>query len=624
MTADGTSDGRYSGTPRHRTQTAGMIERIRNFCIVAHIDHGKSTLADRLLEITGAVSPRELRDQFLDTNPLERERGITIKAKAVAMDWKGYRLNLIDTPGHVDFSYEVSRSLAACEGAILLVDATQGVQAQTVANAALAVEAGLEIIPAVNKIDMQAARVDETILEMERTLGIRAGDVFKVSAKLGTGVEDLLEAALALVPPPKGDPSAPLRALVFDSEYNEFRGAVAYVRLFDGTLKRGDRIRFIGTGTEHEVEYVGIFRPRMTEVPALSAGEVGYMMANIKDIRDVRVGDTISPAGGPPVQPLPGYKEPLPVVFCGFYPAGETDYEDLKRALERLSLNDSSFKWQAETSDALGFGFRCGFLGLLHMEIVQERLEREEKVNLIQTAPNVTYEVVAQTPEGPKVIRVDNPAKLPDEGLIREWREPMVRAALIIPAESIGSIMRLCEDRRGEYIRTEYISSARVILTYKLPFAEIVYDFYDRLKSLTRGYGTFDYSITGYTPANLCRLRILVGGQEVDALSCIVHRDTAEQKGRRILKALRREIPRHLFEIALQAAIGGKIIAREDIGAIRKNVLAKCYGGDITRKRKLLERQKEGKKRMKAIGRVEIPQEAFMAVLRASEEDGQR
>jgi GTP-binding protein LepA len=596
------------------------IEKIRNFCIVAHIDHGKSTLADRILEMTGTVSHREIRDQFLDSNALERERGITIKAKAVAMDYKGYRLNLIDTPGHVDFSYEVSRSLAACEGAILLVDATQGVQAQTVANANLALENGLEIVPALNKIDMQTAQIEESLEEMESTLAIKSGEVFRVSGKLGTGVEELLEAVLTLIPPPTGDPARPLRALVFDSEFNEFRGVVAYVRLIDGTLKRGDAIRFLGTGTEHEVEYVGIFRPHMVEVPVLSAGQVGYMMANIKAIRDVRVGDTVTNAGATDVKPLPGYKEPLPVVFCGFYPAGDTDYEELKKALERLSLNDSSFRWQAETSEALGFGFRCGFLGLLHMDIVQERLEREENVDLIQTAPNVTYEIIAQTHEGPRVMRIDNPAKLPEDGLIKEWREPMVHATLIIPTESIGAILQLCQDRRGEYLKTEYISKTRVILTYKMPFAEIVYDFYDKLKSLTRGYGTLDYRLTGYSPANLCRLRILVAGNEVDALSVIVHRETAEQKGRKILKVLRKEIPRQLFEIALQAAIGGKVIAREDIGSVGKNVLAKCYGGDITRKRKLLEKQKEGKRRMKNIGNVEIPQNAFMAVLRTGEE----
>jgi GTP-binding protein LepA len=596
------------------------IEKIRNFCIVAHIDHGKSTLADRILEMTGTVSHRDIREQFLDSNALERERGITIKAKAVAMDWKGYRLNLIDTPGHVDFSYEVSRSLAACEGAILLVDATQGVQAQTVANATLAIENGLEIVPALNKIDMQTAQVEESLEEMEHTLAIRRGEVFNVSGKMGTGVEELLEAVVTLVPPPTGDPRKPLRALIFDSEFNEFRGVVCYVRLIDGTLKRGDRVRFIGGGTEHEVEYVGLFRPHMAEVPSLSAGQVGYMMANIKSLRDVRVGDTLAAAEAKEVKPLPGYKEPLPVVFCGFYPTGDTDYEELKKALERLALNDSSFKWQAETSEALGFGFRCGFLGLLHMEIVQERLEREEHVELIQTAPNVTYEILAQTHEGPKVMRIDNPAKLPDDAMIKEWREPMVRATIIIPAEFIGPIMQLCQERRGEYRKTEYISKTRVILTYTLPFAEIVYDFYDKLKSVTRGYGTLDYHMTGYEPAELCRLRILVSGNEVDALSVIIHRATAEHKGRKILRTLRKEIPKQLFEIALQAAIGAKIIAREDIGSVGKNVLAKCYGGDITRKRKLLEKQKEGKRRMKNVGNVEIPQSAFMAVLKSGDD----
>ena len=597
------------------------IEKIRNFCIVAHIDHGKSTLADRILELTGTVSHRDSREQFLDSNPLERERGITIKAKAVAMDWKGYRLNLIDTPGHVDFSYEVSRSLAACEGAILLVDCTQGVQAQTVANATLAMDGGLEIIPALNKIDMQTAQVEESLDEMEHSLAVRRGEVFKVSGKTGDGVEELLEAVVTLVPPPKGDPAKPTRALIFDSEFNEFRGAVAYVRLIDGSLKRGDKIRFLGTGKEFEVEYVGLFRPQMVEVPKLTAGQVGYMMANIKSIADVRVGDTIAAAAkADEVPPLPGYKEPLPVVFCGFYPTGETNYEELKKALERLSLNDSSFKWQAETSEALGFGFRCGFLGLLHMEIVQERLEREEGVDLIQTAPNVTYEIIANTHEGAKQLRIDNPAKLPDEAMIREWREPMVRATIIVPSDFIGAIMQLCQDRRGTYIKTDYISKARVVVTYKMPFAEIVYDFYDKLKSITRGYGTLDYTVIGYEPAELCRLRILVAGSEVDALSVILHRENAERKGRAILRTLRKEIPRQLFEIALQAAIGAKIIAREDIGSVGKNVLAKCYGGDISRKRKLLEKQKEGKKRMKNVGNVEIPQSAFMAVLKSNDE----
>jgi GTP-binding protein LepA len=595
-------------------------EKIRNFCIVAHIDHGKSTLADRILELTGTVAQRDIKAQHLDSNALERERGITIKAKAVAMDWKGYRLNLIDTPGHVDFSYEVSRSLAACEGAVLLVDCTQGVQAQTVANATLALEGGLEIIPALNKIDMQTAQVEESLEEMEHTLAIRKGEVFKISGKTGMGVEELLEAVITLIPPPTGDLKKPLKALIFDSEFNEFRGAVAYVRLIDGTLKRGDKIQFLGTGTYHEVEYVGIFKPHMVEVKELSAGQVGYMMANIKSIADVRVGDTVTAAAAKDVKPLPGYKDPLPVVFCGFYPTGATNYEELKKALERLSLNDSSFKWQAETSEALGFGFRCGFLGMLHMEIVQERLEREEGVELIQTAPNVTYEIIANTHEGLKRLRIDNPAKLPDEGTIREWREPMVRATIIIPAEFIGPIMQMCQDRRGDYLKTDYISKTRVVITYKMPFAEIVYDFYDKLKSITRGYGTLDYHMIDYEPADLCRLRILVAGDEVDALSVILHRETAERKGRAILRTLKKEIHRQLFEIALQAAIGAKIIAREDIGSVGKNVIAKCYGGDISRKRKLLEKQKEGKKRMKNVGNVEIPQSAFMAVLKANDD----
>jgi GTP-binding protein LepA len=597
-----------------------MIDKIRNFCIVAHIDHGKSTLADRILELTGTITKRESRDQFLDSNSLERERGITIKAKAVAMEYKGYQLNLIDTPGHVDFSYEVSRSLAACEGAVLLVDATQGVQAQTVANALLALEGGLEIVPALNKIDMQAAQIEESITEMENSLGVLSREVLHISGKTGQGVEELLEEIIKRVPSPKGNPQGPLRAMIFDSQFDSYRGVVVYVRLVDGTVKRGDKIRFLGTGKEAEVEEVGIFKPQTVKVDKLTAGQVGYIMANIKLIRDVRVGDTIAPVNETKVQRLPGYKEPVPMVFCGFYPTGETDFEALKKALERLSLNDSSFTFVAETSEALGFGFRCGFLGLLHMEIIQERLEREEGVTLIQTAPNVTYEVLVDRGQGPQILRIDNPAKLPDEQFIREWREPVVKAKIITPAEFIGFIMQLCEEKRGTYLKTTYLSPTRVILEYRLPFAEIVYDFYDKLKSGTRGYGTLDYVVEKYTPAELCRLRILVGGQEVDALSTIVAREFAERKGRAVLRVLRKEIPRHMFEVSLQAAIGKKIIAREDIAALAKNVTAKCYGGDISRKRKLWEKQKEGKKRMKAIGRVEIPQEAFMAVLRSGEE----
>jgi GTP-binding protein LepA len=593
-----------------------MIGHIRNFCIIAHIDHGKSTLADRLLELTDTVSHRKIREQFLDSNELERERGITIKAKAVAMDWKGYRLNLIDTPGHVDFTYEVSRSLAACEGAVLLVDCTQGVQAQTVANTLLALENDLEIVPALNKIDLPTAQIDESIEEMESSLGVKAEEILQVSGKTGMGAEELLTHIIKTVPAPDGDPQGPLRAMIFDSEYDDYRGVIVYIRLIDGTLQKGDKIRFVGTDREAEVEEVGVFRPEPEKMRSLSAGQVGYIMANIRSIRDIQIGDTIVDKENVDAKPLPGYKEPVPMVYCGFYPTGDTDYEMLKKALERLSLNDSSFSYQSETSEALGFGYRCGFLGLLHMEIIQERLEREEKVQLIQTAPNVTYEVVTNKGE---TLRIDNPAKLPDDGLLTEWREPLALAKIIIPTEFIGNVMGLCGDRRGEYVRTTYISPIRVILEYHIPFSEIVFDFYDKLKSGTRGYGTLDYTIEKYEPADLCRLRILVGGIEVDALSTIVAREFSAQKGRAMLKILRKEIPRQMFEVALQASIGKKVIAREDIRALSKNVTAKCYGGDISRKRKLWEKQKEGKKRMKAVGRVEIPQEAFMAVLKSNE-----
>ncbi|MDP6958066.1 MAG: translation elongation factor 4 [Planctomycetota bacterium] len=593
-----------------------MIGHIRNFCIVAHIDHGKSTLADRLLELTDTVSQRKIREQFLDSNELERERGITIKAKAVAMDWKGYQLNLIDTPGHVDFTYEVSRSLAACEGAVLLVDCTQGVQAQTVANTLLALENNLEIVPALNKIDLPTAQIDESIEEMESSLGVKAEEILQVSGKTGMGAEELLAHVIKTVPAPDGDPKGPLRAMIFDSEYDDYRGVIVYIRLIDGTLKKGDKIRFVGTDREAEIEEVGVFRPEPEKMKSLTAGQVGYVMANIRSIRDIQIGDTIVEKENVDAEALPGYKEPVPMVYCGFYPTGDTDYEMLKKALERLSLNDSSFSFQSETSEALGFGYRCGFLGLLHMEIIQERLEREEKVQLIQTAPNVTYEVVTNKGE---TLRIDNPAKLPDDGLITEWREPLALAKIIIPTEFIGNVMGLCGDRRGEYVRTTYISPIRVILEYHIPFSEIVFDFYDKLKSGTRGYGTLDYTIEKYEPAELCRLRILVGGIEVDALSTIVAREFSARKGRAMLKILRKEIPRQMFEVALQASIGKKVIAREDIRALSKNVTAKCYGGDISRKRKLWEKQKEGKKRMKAVGRVEIPQEAFMAVLKSNE-----
>ncbi|RPH52500.1 MAG: elongation factor 4, partial [Planctomycetota bacterium] len=590
------------------------IDKIRNFCIVAHIDHGKSTLADRILVLTNTVAGRDIKAQHLDSNSLERERGITIKAKAVAMDWKGYRLNLIDTPGHVDFNYEVSRSLAACEGAILLVDCTQGVQAQTVANALLAVEGGLEIVPALNKIDMQTAQVDESLEEMEHTLSIRRGEVFKISGKTGDGVEELLEAVLMLVPPPKGDPAAPLKALVFDSEFNEFRGVVSYVRLIDGSVRRGDKIRFMGTDKVYDVEYVGLFKPHMVEVNELTAGQVGYLMANIKTIADVRVGDTITSAGptGKDVKALPGYKEPLPVVFCGFYPTGDTDYEDLKKALDRLSLNDSSFKWQAETSEALGFGFRCGFLGLLHLEIVQERLEREFNLTLLTTAPTVVYKV--RRTDG-TVLEMENPSALPEPQAIVAIEEPFILASIFTPAEYLGAILALCQEKRGVHRGLEHLPDGRVLLSYELPLNEIVLDFYDRLKSVSRGYASLDYDFLEHRPSPLVKLDILVNGEPVDALSLIIHRDQAQTRGRLLAERMRELIPRQLFEVVIQAAIGGKVIARERVAPLRKAVTAKCYGGDITRKRKLLAKQAEGTRRMKQVGRVEIPQEAFMAML---------
>ncbi|RME76910.1 MAG: elongation factor 4 [Planctomycetota bacterium] len=604
------------------------LEHIRNFCIVAHIDHGKSTVADRILEVTGAVSEREAREQLLDDMDLERERGITIKAKDVALDYtardgKRYRLHLIDTPGHVDFAYEVSRSLAACEGAVLLVDATQGVEAQTVANAYLAIEAGLEIVPAINKIDVSTADPESTIEQIESSIGLDATDCVRVSGKTGEGIEELLERVIAEVPPPEGDPEGVLKALVFDATYDEYRGVVVYVRIHDGEIRTGDRIRFLNTGRVYEVTELGQNRPRPTRVDRLGAGEVGYLTASIKALEDVHIGDTITVAGpaGEGVEPLAGYQEPLPMVFCGIYPTNNADFPELRKALEKLKLNDASLVFTPETSEALGFGFRCGFLGLLHMEVVQERLERESQLSLVQTAPNVTYEAVLT--DG-SVLRVDNPARLPDESQIVELREPIARCSVICPASAIGAVMKLNEDRRGSYVRTDYISADRVMLVYDLPLAEIVYDYYDQLKSVTRGYGTLDYEVTGYRADKLAKLRILVNGVEVDALCTIVHRDKADQIGRSIIKTLRREIPRHMFQVPLQAAIGSRIIARENIAPLRKNVTAKCYGGDITRKRKLLEKQKEGKRRMKSVGNVEIPQKAFLAVLSGKGEEGRK
>jgi len=592
---------------------------IRNFCIIAHIDHGKSTLADRFLEITGAISTRGHVDQVLDAMDLERERGITIKAKAVTIfynkDGTRYQLNLIDTPGHVDFSYEVSRSLAACEGALLLVDAAQGVEAQTVANLYLAVGSGLEVIPAVNKIDLAAAQIEEVEEEIRHLMG--AEQILRVSGKMGYGVKEVLDAIVDRVPPPKGDADAPPRALIFDAVYDEYRGVIVYVCVMDGRIKKGDHVTMLGTGKEYEVLELGTFSPQMTPAAELNTGEVGYVVCNIKSLVDVRVGDTVALRDRKDIAPLPGYKEPLPMVYCGVYPTNNAEYDNLRKALEKLQLNDSSFTFVPQTSEALGFGFHCGFLGLLHMDIVQERLERESNVDIVQTAPNVTYEVL--TLEG-KVLRVERPSAMPPRGSILEYREPVVRLDLLIPAESIGTLMTLLEEKHGKYVSTEYLTPKRVLMTYEIALSEIIFDFYDKLKSATHGYGTMDYEITGYRPADLVRLNILVGGVPVDALSAIVHRDDAERRGRALIHRLRREIPRHLFEIALQAEVDGKIVARENIKPLRKNVLAKCYGGDVTRKRKLLEKQKEGKKRMKHVGNVEIPQKAFMAVLDVSAE----
>jgi GTP-binding protein LepA len=593
---------------------------IRNFCIIAHIDHGKSTLADQFLLQTGAITQREFRDQLLDDMDLERERGITIKASAVTLQHRideiEYELNLIDTPGHVDFHYEVSRALAACEGAVLLVDATQGVQAQTVANAYAAIEAGLHIVPVVNKIDMGQARVEETVGEMHTVLGIRPDEVLMASGRSGEGVPELLRAIVARVPPPPGNPNAPLRALVFDSKYDDYRGVIVYVRVVDGRIAKGEKIRLMQAGREYEVMELGQFRPRMSPCDELNSGQVGYCVANIKSMGDVTIGDTVCDALRAPKQALPGYKKPKPMVFCGLYPAQNTQYTELREALDRLALNDCSFLYQPETSEAMGFGFRCGFLGMLHMEIIQQRLERESGLELVQTAPNVTYEILTQTGE---VLTIDSPTKVPDAGLIEEFREPIVSISFILPSENIGAIMQLCEDRRGTYKKTEYLSPTRAILVYELPLAEVIYDMYDKIKSATRGYGTMDYDVIGYRANDLVRLDIMVHGKRVDSLSTVVHRDQSERRGRTLAKKLRGEIDRHQFEIAIQAAVGSRVIARETIAPMRKNVTAKCYGGDITRKRKLWAKQREGKKRLKQVGQVEIPQAAFLAVLKTEE-----
>ncbi|HEV3444384.1 MAG TPA: translation elongation factor 4 [Gemmataceae bacterium] len=589
---------------------------IRNFSIIAHIDHGKSTLADQFLLKTGAITPRDFRNQVLDDMDLERERGITIQMHPVTIyhQYKGqkYELNLIDTPGHVDFNYEVSRSLAACEGAILLVDATQGVQAQTVANAFLAMEHELTIVPVINKIDMAIARPDEVIAEMEQALGIDPTQVLRVSAKTGLGVDEVIAALIQRIPAPPGNPEATLRALVYNSHFDTYKGVVVYVCIKEGTLRTGQRIRMMRGGTEHIVTELGQFRPAPTPCQELTAGQVGFLMAQLKNLSEVHIGDTVTDALKPAEIALPGYKEPKPMVFSGLYPVNNNDFEALRESLAKLRLNDASFTYLPETSEGLGFGFRCGFLGMLHREIIQQRLERSSNLELVQTAPNVTYEILTRSGE---VLTIDNPQKVPDAGQIEEFREPFVRISFLVPTENIGDLMQLSSERRGVYVRTEYLSPTRAILVYELPLAEVIYDLYDKLKSVTHGYGTMDYELLGYRAADLVRLDVLVAGKRVDALSTIVHRALADRRGRKLVQKLRGEIDRHLFEIALQAAIGSRIIARETIAPIKKNVTAKCYGGDITRKRKLWAKQAAGKKRMKQVGQVEIPQEAFLAVL---------
>jgi GTP-binding protein LepA len=591
--------------------------RIRNFCIIAHIDHGKSTLADRLLELTETVARREMMDQVLDAMDLERERGITIKLQPVRMAHRAaggstYELNLIDTPGHVDFSYEVSRSLAACEGALLVVDATQGIEAQTLANLYQAVEAGLQLVPVVNKIDMDAAQPEVVAAQITEVTGIPRERIILASAKTGEGVDKVLEALVREVPPPGGNPDGPLRALIFDSAYDTYRGVVTYVRVMDGVIRPGTRVRMMATNRVHEVDEVGWFEPGRHPGELLSTGEVGYFTAAIKNVVDARVGDTVTYAERGAAAPLPGYRTVKPMVFAGLFPTDSDEYHELKESLERLQLNDASLVYEPETSAALGFGFRCGFLGLLHMEIVQERLEREFGLELITTAPTVEYRVHLRTGE---LVEVDNPAALPAVQTIEHIEEPYVRVSIIVPSEHLGAMMELCQDRRGTFRHLEHQAGGRVMLEYELPLAEIVSDFYDMLKSRSRGYASMDYELIGFRPGDLVRLDILIAGTPVDALSTIVDRQRAAQHGRRLVEKLRKIIPRQLFEVPLQAAIGGKVIARETIPAVRKDVLAKCYGGDITRKRKLLEKQKEGKKRMKRVGAVEIPQDAFMAVL---------
>ena len=593
------------------------LSHIRNFCIIAHIDHGKSTLADRLLERTGVFEKREMVEQILDSMELERERGITIKSKAVhmrytAQDGEEYTLNLIDTPGHVDFTYEVSRALAACEGALLVVDATQGIEAQTLANVYMALEHDLEIVPVINKIDLPSAQPEEVRKEIEDVIGLDASYAPLVSAKVGLGIDDVLEAVVNYVPAPSGDADRPLRALIFDSFYDNYRGAICFVRVVEGSVKAGMRIRMMQGGVEFDVVEVGVFRPGYTPVDELLPGDVGYVAASIKDVRDTRVGDTITDAQSPAAEPLPGYRQVNPMVFCGIYPTDGADYDNLRDALEKLRLNDASLSFEPETSVALGFGFRCGFLGLLHMEIIQERLEREFDLDIITTAPSVNYKV--HRTDG-TVVTCDNPSNLPPAGEIEEMEEPVVRAYIHTPQEYVGTLMELCQDKRGVFKDMQY-EGTRVRLQYILPLGEIIFDFFDQIKSRTRGYASYDYELAGYEPSDLVKLDILLNGDVCDALSMIVHRDKAYGRGRSIAEKLKDVIPRQLFEIPIQAAIGGKVIARETVKALRKDVLAKCYGGDISRKKKLLEKQKEGKKRMRQLGSVEVPSEAFMTVLK--------
>ena len=597
--------------------------KIRNFCIIAHIDHGKSTLADRIIEKTGLLTSREMQEQILDNMDLERERGITIKSQAVrtvykAKDGEEYIFNLIDTPGHVDFNYEVSRSLAACDGAILVVDASQGIEAQTLANVYLALDHDLDVFPVINKIDLPSADPDHVEAEIEDVIGLEAHDAPRISAKTGLNIEDVLEAIVHKIPSPKGDPDAPLQALIFDSIYDSYKGVIIFCRVMEGTVKKGTRVRMMATGAEEEVVEVGYFGAgQFITCDELSAGMVGYITASIKNVRDTRVGDTVTDAVRPCESPLPGYKKVTPMVYCGLYPADGAKYNDLRDALEKLQLNDASLFYEPETSVALGFGFRCGFLGLLHLEIIQERLEMEYNLDLVTTAPGVVYRVYKTNGE---MIELTNPSNLPDPSEIEYMEEPIVSAEIMVTTEYVGSIMTLCQERRGVYLGMEYIETTRALLKYELPLNEIIYDFFDALKSRSRGYASFDYELKGYERSELVKLDILVNREEVDALSFIVHSASAYEKGRRMCEKLKEEIPRHLFEIPIQAAIGGKIIARETVKAVRKDVLAKCYGGDISRKRKLLEKQKEGKKRMRQIGNVEIPQKAFMSVLKLDEE----